>query len=175
MSGHPTHPPLPVRLGQGLLNLVASARYRVEGDSMLPTLAGKQHVLVSPVAFSWNRLRRGDIVLLRHPVLAHRTYVKRVIGLPDEEIRLEGGLVYANGHLLEEAYLGGQPRNWKGSGRDWWMGPDEYFVVGDNRNDSDDSRAFGPVSGNLILGRVWFRYWPLAAWGPIPGKPRGSR
>jgi signal peptidase I len=142
---------------------------------MLPTLAGKQHVLVGPVAFSWNRLRRGDIVLLRHPVLAHRTYIKRVIGLPDEEVRLEGGLVYANGHLLDEAYLGGQPRNWKGSGRDWWMGPDEYFVVGDNRNDSDDSRAFGPVSGSLILGRVWFRYWPMASWGPIPGKPRGLR
>ena len=176
MSAHPTHPLLPVRLVQGLLNLVASARYRVEGDSMLPTIAGKQHVLVAPLTFPWNRLHRGDIVLLRHPVLAHRTYIKRVIGLPDEEIRLERGLVYVNGQLLDEAYLGGQSGNWKGGPQEWWMGPEEYFVAGDNRSDSlDDSRAFGPVNRNLILGRVWFRYWPLAAWGPIARKPRVCR
>lgn len=173
MSAHPVNPPLPVRLAQRVINLVASARYRVEGDSMLPTIAGKQHVLVAPVTFPWNRLRRGDIVLLRHPVLARRTYIKRVIGLPSEEVRLVEELVYVNGQLLEEAYLGGQPGNWKRGPQEWWTGSDEYFVVGDNRNDSDDSRAFGPVSGNLIFGRVWFRYWPLAAWGPIPGKPRG--
>ena len=174
MSSRPEFQLLPVRVVRALINLASSARYQVEGDSMMPALARRQHVLVGPLGFSSNRVRRGDIVVLRHPVSAKRVYIKRVIGLPDEEIRLEGGLVYVNGALLEEAYLDGQTLHGKEHDREWWIGAEEYFVMGDNRSDSQDSRAFGPVNRQGIFGRVWFRYWPLTAWGPIPGRPRKS-
>ena len=130
---------------------------------MLPALANRDSVLAVRTKFRWNRLGRGDIVVLRNPVLKGRIYIKRIIGLPDEDVRLADGQVYVQGTLLEEAYLDGPIT----AGRDgeWWIGPDEYFVLGDNRRDSQDSSAFGPVDQRLILGRVWFRCWPLRSWG----------
>jgi signal peptidase I len=136
---------------------------------MSPTLASGQYVLAGPLRVRKEQLVRGDIVVIRHPVQQHRRYVKRIIGLPDEHVRLQGGLVYVNDSLLEEAYLNGRPNQHKDYDREWWLGPEEYFVMGDNRGDSQDSRAFGPVHRALIMGRVWFRYWPLGAWGKVSG------
>ena len=136
---------------------------------MLPALAGSHHLLLVSPRFPWNRLNRGDIVVLRHPMRTDDVYVKRIVGLPDEDIRLEGGLVYLNGALLEEHYPTIAPAPGQEHPKEWWTGPDEYFVMGDNRRDSRDSRAFGPVNRRLILGRVWFRYWPPRAWGPVAG------
>ena len=160
----------PVCVVRALVSLASSGRYRVEGDSMLPTLASKQHLLAS----SWNKLRRGHVVVLRQPVLTNRFYIKRIVGLPEEEVRLKEGRVYVNGSLLEEAYLDSRPRRRKEYDGEWWLGPDEYFVMGDNRNDSHDSRLFGPINRQLILGRVWFRCWPPSAWGPVPGRVKKS-
>ena len=137
---------------------------------MLPALANRESVLAVRIKFCGNRLRRGDIVVLQHPVLKGRTYIKRIIGLPNEDLRLEKGLVYLNGDLLEETYLDGPFTAGRDRDREWWMGPDDYFVLGDNRSDSQDSRAFGPVDRRLILGRVWFRCWPLRSWGRISGR-----
>ena len=137
---------------------------------MLPTLANGQSVLAVRPRFSWNQIRRGDIVVFRHPMLADRTYIKRIAGLPGEDLRVEGGLVYLNGVLMEEPYLNGPAANRPEHDREWWLGPNEYFVLGDNRSDSQDSRTFGPIDRRLILGRVWFLCWPPGAWGPIPGK-----
>jgi signal peptidase I len=110
--------------------------------------------------------------VLRHPAQQHRFYVKRIVGLPDESIRLQGGLVYVNGSLLNETYLHRRPYQRPEYDREWWLGPEEYFVMGDNRSDSQDSRAFGPVRQDLIVGRVWFRYWPLRAWGKVSANSR---
>ena len=159
-----------MRLLQGLIDLLTSARFVVDGDSMLPALADKEWVLAVRPRFSWNRLRRGDIVVVRHPVWVKRTYLKRIVGLPDEEIGLRDGRVYVEGSQLEEGYptlRGGDGRR---DDRDWWTGPEEFFVLGDNRGDSQDSRSFGPVTRQLIVGRVWLRCWPRRAWGRIdPG------
>ena len=160
----------PLRIIQGLINLVSSARFVVGGDSMLPTLRNRESVLAVRPRLPWNRLRRGDIVVLRHSVCSGRVYIKRIVGLPNEEIRLEDGLVHLQGVLLEEAYIRGGLPGRRDQNREWWTGPDEYFVLGDNRSDSHDSRAFGPVDRRLILGRVWFRWWPLRSWGPVPGR-----
>ena len=141
---------------------------------MLPTLAGNQYVLLFPSRNLQRPLNRGDIVVLRNPGQLDAVYVKRIVGLPDEEIRLEGSLVYANGQLLEERYSTIPPQESTEATKEWWNGPDEYFVLGDNRRASQDSRSFGPVSKNLIVGRVWFRYWPLRAWGPVHGAQDGG-
>ena len=151
-----------------LTALVSSARFIVRGDSMLSALADGESVLAASTGRPGYQLRRGDIVVFRNPVLEERIFVKRIVGLPNEELLLDEGLVYIDGELLEETYLAGEPTESLGIHREWWMGSEEYFVMGDNRGDSqDDSRAFGPVKRGLMLGRVWFRCWPPQAWGRI--------
>jgi signal peptidase I len=138
---------------------------------MSPTLTSGQYVLAGSLRLSWNQPRRGDIVVLRRPVQNHRIYIKRIVGMPNESISLMNGVVYANDAPLEEPYLAGLPLPPRGDDQEWWMGPEEYFVMGDNRNESEDSRVFGPVARDLILGKVWFRYWPPRSWGRVLGSP----
>lgn len=147
------------------LRLLAVGRIKVVGDSMLPALADGQYVLLWRGQSIWNRLRRGDIVVLRHAMWRHRTYVKRVVGMPNENLRVDDGRVYIGGAYLEESHLR-FPASLDQAG-EWWIGPDEYFVMGDNRVNSQDSRAFGPVTASQIIGRVWLRYWPPWAWGLV--------
>jgi len=161
----------PLSWAQNYLNLMFSARYRVEGNSMSPTLAAGQSVLVTRPDFPWNRLRRGDVVVLRRPAPPEGTYIKRIVGLPGEEVKMAGGRVYADDLLLPEEYLASGPPAYPGRekviDRSWWNGPDEVFVLGDNRQDSEDSRTFGPVSLDLVIGRAWCRSWPVRKWGIV--------
>ena len=151
---------------------IHSARGKVNGQSMLPALADGQSVLLVRIGFAGHRLGRGDIVLLRPPGVPDAIYVKRIVGLPNEDLRVEGGRVYLKEQLLHEPYLpdlngtsgNSQSALLKEDNREWWLGPDEYFVLADDRGDSHDSRGFGPVSQERIIGRVWFRFWPPRAW-----------
>ena len=165
----------PVR---GFLNALFSSPVRVEGDSMSPTLEDRQLVLVVRPVFPWNRLRRSDVVVLMPPGptpgLPEGTwFIKRVAGMPDEEVVLSAGRLYADDVLLAELprpAAGPEPAEGADSEyvrSEWWNGPDEYFVLGDNPGDSRDSRAFGPVPGERIIGRVWIRVWPLGSLGPV--------
>lgn len=158
---------LPARVLQSLVAFLSSARFLVDGESMAPVLVSGHWVLASRPRLPWDRLRRGDVVVLRHPVWSDRIYIKRIIGLPGEEVRLKDGRVYLDGAPLDEAYLEGPPSQRKDYDRGWLTETDEYFVMGDNRGDSGDSRAFGPVQRRRILGRVWLRCWPPRAWGPV--------
>jgi signal peptidase I len=158
----------PPRIARTFINLLSSSRYQVGGNSMSPTLVSGQHVLAGPLRVQRDPLGRGDIVVMRHPARQQQVYIKRIIGLPEEIIRLQGELVYINDSLIKEIYLRRRPQQRQEYNREWWLGPEEYFVMGDNRSDSQDSRVFGPVRRDLILGRVWFRYWPLRAWGKVP-------
>ena len=159
---------------RAFLDLLFSSPVRVEGDSMTPTLEDRQLVLVVRPVFPWNRLRRGDVVVLTPPSptpgLPEGTwFIKRVAGMPDEEIVLSESSLYADDVLLA-ALSRDADHGSGGSGsgrREWWNGPDEYFVLGDNPGDSRDSRAFGPVPGERIIGRVWCRIWPLGSLGPV--------
>ena len=124
----------------------------------MPLLRHGESVLVVRPRLTWNRLRRGDVVVFERPGGQGGVYIKRIAGLPGEDIRIAGGLVYLNGDLLVENFVQGVP---KADTKEWFNGPDEYFLLGDNRGDSNDSRSFGPVAGELIKGRAWLRCWPL--------------
>ena len=118
----------------------------------------------------WNWLERGDIVVLHHMEFPGRVFIKRIVGLPDEQVRVDKGSIYIDDVLLDEPYLDELEVSRQDHNRTWWNGPGELFLVGDNRQDSHDSRTFGPVDGGLILGRVWLRCWPLSAWSMEPGR-----
>lgn len=138
---------------------------------MLPNIADKDYVLIEPASPAGppdeTSLARGDIVVFRRPGTPHDMYVKRVVGMPGEEVRMAAGRLYLDGRLLEEWYATIPPVPGGRDSGEWWNGPDEYLMLGDNRRDSQDSRLFGPVDRSLIVGRVWFRYWPPGAWGRI--------
>lgn len=152
---------------EGLKNAFFSARVRVEGDSMLPLLRHGESVLMVRPGSRWNSLRRGDVVVFERPggpPDSKEIYIKRVAGLPGEDIRIVGGWVFWDDNLLGENFVQNVP---KVETKEWFNGPGEYFLLGDNRGDSNDSRAFGPVAGELIMGRVWLRCWPPSRWLPI--------
>lgn len=135
---------------------------------MSPTLRDGQHVLARRVRSPGALLQRGDVVVLRQPADPRRIFIKRVMGLPGEHLRLGRDAVYVNGLPLAEPYLDGPLCSVGRYAGQWIMDPEEYFVMGDNRSDSQDSRAFGPIHRQRILGRVWLRCWPPRAWGPVP-------
>jgi signal peptidase I len=141
----------------------------VEGLSMFATLDNNDYLIADKLSYRLHGPERGDIVILRPPTLSTTDYIKRVIGLPGERILIRDAKVYINGHQLIEPYL---PEvwvtntNWGGPSGEL-IPPNDYFVLGDNRNRSQDSRVFGFISRDRIDGRAWFRIWPLGHFGNI--------
>ena len=139
--------------------------YSVTGDSMVPSLRAADRLIV--VGGRGCYPARGDLVVLRSADDGERRYVKRVIGLPGEEVTLPEGLLLVNGKRLREPYLRGLPAS-PGLGESRWsLGREEYFVMGDNRAHSTDSRSFGPVALGQIEGRARLRVWPLSRLGRL--------
>ena len=149
---------------QGVVNIFFSARFRVEGDSMLPLLRGGESVFVVRTRFKWNRLRRGDLAVFERPSAGGGATIKRVVGLPGEDIKIADDKVYVDGELLAEDYTQGAG---KAVEKEWFNGTEEYFLLADNRDEGADSRNYGPVAGDLIKGRAWFRCWPPTQWRPL--------
>jgi signal peptidase I len=141
-----------------LADLLSSRRFRVQGRSMEPSLRDRDLVLASRAAYLRRAPVRGEVVLVRLPT--GDEYVKRVVGLPGEHVRVEGGCPAINGVPLDEPYrasLGALAAVRDGS---WHVGQGEYFLLGDNRSDSLDSRLLGPAPSAWIQGRVWHRTGP---------------
>ena len=151
----------------GLTTVLSSTRFVVRGDSMAPTFLEDDYLLVSRTAYLVADPSRGDVVVVRDPHDPTAEYLKRVVGLPRERVRVEGGRVFADGRPLEEPYLDPASLPEGGQVHEWELGEDEYVVLGDNRRHSSDSRRFGPVTVDAIVGKAWFRYWPRHRWGPI--------
>lgn len=145
------------------VNLV-TARIRVEGSSMEPSMHDGEMVVVSRLAYRWSEASRGDIVVFYFPLDPSRRFIKRVIGLPGDSIEARDGLIYVNGVALNEPYLAAAPR-YTGS---WQVQADTLFVLGDNRNNSDDSQNWGPLPMNEVIGKAVLVYWPLPDVGVIP-------
>ena len=143
-----------------IVQLLIPPSYLVEGHSMMPTLAHGHHVLARAGSKVRFRIQRGDIVALKHPLGENGIHIKRVVGLPDEYIQLKEDAVYIDELPLPEPYLIGRACPENRYARQWLNGPDEYFVMGDNRSDSLDSRYYGPVPVECMLDVVWYRCCP---------------
>jgi len=141
-----------------LINLFLAQATRVYGQSMEPNLHSDQRLVVEKISYNFHEPRRGDIVVLKSPKVRSGLLIKRVIGLPGEKIEIRDGQVYINEQPLEEPYISNRPQR---DMKPVVVPPNHVFVLGDNRNFSNDSRSFGPVPLDDIVGRAWFSYWPL--------------
>ena len=138
-------------------------RFQIQQVSMLPTLHEGERVIVDKISYQLHPPERGDIVVFGgHGTL---NLIKRIVGLPGETIEVHGNQVFINGQALAEPYLT-QPT--VGSMPAQEIAADHYFVMGDNRSNSQDSRAFGPIQISDIVGRAWIIYWPPVNWSVMP-------
>lgn len=142
----------------------ATGRFRIEGSSMEPSMHPNQYVLVDKISYMLGQPHRGDVVVFNYPLATERDFIKRVIGLPGESVTVRGGVVYINDVPLDEPYISAPPA-YEDS---WTLGPNQYFVLGDNRNSSSDSHSWGPLDRKYFIGRAVFIYWPPRLWGLVP-------
>ncbi|HLC02804.1 MAG TPA: signal peptidase I [Anaerolineales bacterium] len=145
------------------VNLV-TARIRVEGSSMEPSLHNGEFVVVNRLAYRWNTPSRGDIIVFNFPLDPQRRFIKRIIGLPGDTVSAHSNRIYVNGIPLSEPYIAAGPLY---TGQ-WVVGAYEVFVLGDNRNNSSDSQNWGALPENDIIGRAELVYWPPEVMGVIP-------
>jgi signal peptidase I len=142
---------------------VISARIRVDGFSMEPTLKTGEFVIVNKLAYKIGEPQRGDVIVFHFPRDPEQEYIKRVIGLPSDHIMISNGNVYVNGEAVNEPYIAAPPAYMS----EWTVPTDALFVLGDNRNNSSDSHNWGPVPMGNIVGKAIFVYWPPENWGAI--------
>jgi signal peptidase I len=137
-----------------------TARIRVDGSSMEPTLHSGQLILVNRLAYKLGEARHGDIIVFYFPRDPDQEYIKRLIGLPGDHIRIQDGQVIVNNILLDEPYIFDAPI-YNG---EWRVPESQYFVLGDNRNNSSDSHQWGMVPVEFVIGKALAVYWPPADW-----------
>ena len=134
---------------------------------MRPSFRDGDVLVVDTRAYRRSDPSRGDVVVVCGPREPERHELKRVVGLAGEEVRFEDGLLHVDGMVLDEPYLGGLPSTLGLEARRWSLGPDEYFVMGDDRVRSTDSREYGPVKADMLVGKALLRCWPPRRWGAI--------
>jgi signal peptidase I len=139
---------------------------KVEGTSMMPSLVDQERIFVNKFVYRLEPIERGDIVVFRYPYDPSKSYIKRVIGMAGDRIRIDAGLVYVNGEALDETYV---PPEYADSRtyREVVVPSNYYYVLGDHRSMSEDSRSFGPVDQRLIYGKAVFGYWPMDKVGRV--------
>jgi signal peptidase I len=139
---------------------------RVEGTSMLPVLEDQDRLFINKMAYRVGEIHRGDVVVFQYPRDHEKSYIKRVIALPGDDLRIDHGQVYVNGKPIAETYV---PKRFEDdrSQPEMSVPAHEYFVMGDHRSISSDSRDFGPVERELIYGKAAFVYWPVDQAGVV--------
>lgn len=151
--------------------------HQVNGQSMVPNFQNGEYVLTDKVSYRFNQPERGDVVVFHAPPAANCPtgtgcdFIKRIVALPGETVAVKDNAIYVNGQVLPESYI---PDNFvitAGSytkeGRQVILGNKEFFVSGDNRPYSSDSRAWGPIEQSSIVGKAFFVYWPLKVAGTV--------
>lgn len=146
-----------------VVNLV-TARVRVESISMQPNLNEGEFVVVNRLAYRWDEPQRGDIIVFRFPGNQQKRYIKRVIGIEGDFISIQDGQVSINGLSLDEPYIAAAP-TYEG---EWVVGSGSVFVLGDNRNNSNDSKNWGTLGEDAIIGKAILVYWPPTEIGLLP-------
>jgi len=139
---------------------------KVEGTSMAPLLSDQERIFINKFVYRFEPIQRGDVVVFWYPLDRSKSFIKRVIGLPGETVEIRQGVVYVNGKAVAEPYV---PPKYEDLSD---FGPvrvpkDSYFVMGDHRVSSNDSRVFGPVASRYIYGRAAFAYWPVDHFGSL--------
>lgn len=143
----------------------------VSGSSMFPTFLDKDYLIVDEISYTLGEPKRNDVVIFRYPNDTKKFFVKRIIGLPNETVEIKGSVVtiknteYPDGFILDEPYV----KNTSENTTHFELANDEYFVMGDNRNASYDSRAWGAVPKKLLVGRALVRLWPINKIDLFPG------
>jgi signal peptidase I len=148
-----------------LIAFVAQA-FRVQGTSMQPLLADGERIIVNKFVYRFHPIERGDVVVFWYPREPQISFIKRVVGLPGEVVELRRGALFVNGQRISEGYLASQYRDSDN------YPPTEvkrgfYFVLGDHRNSSNDSRTWGEVPERYIYGKAVYRFWPFSLMGSI--------
>jgi len=139
---------------------------KVEGTSMMPTLQDQERVFINKFVYKLEPIARGDVIVFRYPRDPAKSYIKRVAGVPGDRVRIEDGVVFVNGRRLNEPYVPEQYDDSR-SYPQTVVPPHCYFVLGDHRNLSNDSRDFGPVDEDFIYGKAVFGYWPVTRVGTL--------
>ncbi|MBI4464560.1 MAG: signal peptidase I [Acidobacteria bacterium] len=137
---------------------------KVEGNSMMPELTDQERIFINKFVYRFEAIQRGDVVVFWYPLDPSKSYIKRVVGLPGETVQLAYGEVFVNGRKLNEPYVTPEYRDGQN------LGPihipeGEFFVLGDHRNSSNDSRVWGNVERRFIYGKAVFVYWPVGQLG----------
>src|SRR6202140_1978559 len=139
---------------------------KVEGTSMMPGLEDQERIFVNKFVYRWEPIERGDIVVFRYPRDTSKSYIKRVIGIAGDHIRIEDGQVYVNGEAIAEAYVPNDYADAR-SYHEIVVPKNRFFVLGDHRTMSNDSRDFGTVNEHYIYGKAVFGYWPMEKVGRL--------
>ncbi|MGA2536294.1 MAG: signal peptidase I [Terracidiphilus sp.] len=139
---------------------------RVEGTSMLPRLEDRDRLFINKFVYHLSAIERGDVVVFHYPRDPEKSYIKRVIALPGDRLRIDHGIVYLNGKPQREVYVPDEYRDNR-SMAELVVPADTYFMMGDHRSISSDSREFGPVERSLIYGKAVFVYWPTRDAGVV--------
>ncbi len=139
---------------------------KVEGTSMQPQLVDQERIFVNRFIYRFSEIHKGDIVVFWYPKDRSKSFIKRVLAVPGDDVEIRSGSVYINGMKVEEPYLDPGFRDRDSLGKRV-VPPDHYFVLGDHRSSSNDSRNWGFVPRDLIYGKAVFRYWPINRAGPV--------
>src|SRR5437867_676416 len=139
---------------------------KVEGTSMAPLLSDQERIFINKFVYRFEPIQRGDVVVFWYPLDHSKSFIKRVVGLPGEAVEIRQGAVYVDGKIVREPYVPPQYEDLSDFGP-VRVPKDNYFVMGDHRISSNDSRVFGPVASRFIYGRAVFAYWPVDHFGSL--------
>jgi signal peptidase I len=158
---------LAIALGLALVIIIFLYQpVKVEGTSMAPLLSDQERIFINKFVYRFEPIERGDVIVFWYPIDRSKSFIKRVIGLPGETIEIRGGRVFVDGKQLSEPYV---PASYlDGASYPLIQIPaDNYYVMGDHRDSSNDSRVFGPVGRQFIYGKAVFAYWPVDHFGSL--------
>src|SRR5436309_11661256 len=147
---------------------------KVEGTSMAPLLSDQERIFINKFVYRFEPIQRGDVVVFWYPLDHSKSFIKRVVGLPGETVEIRQGVLYVNGKVIPEPYVPPQYED----NSDFAPLPvpkDHFFVLGDHRISSNDSRVFGPVPSQFIYGRAVFAYWPVDHFGSLESTEASSK
>ena len=146
--------------------------HQVDGQSMMPNFKNAEYILTDKLSYRIHAPKRGDVIVFHSPQDERVDFIKRIMGVPGDTLKVEGGYVYLNGTKLDENYINEPGTVTAGhflhENTEIEVPPGQYFVMGDNRNHSSDSREWGLVTSQEIVGRAFFRYWPISEFGLVP-------